>query len=176
MPSIMPRAVLQTRPILSAFALLLSACGTHKPIPPSHPSPPPTSTVAAPIAPVENPAQSRVPRIRVGSMQSSGSVEPAELQKVMRSNLDGLRQCYEAALASSPDLVARVTIRFIIRRKGDVSNVSNTSRDVPEILTRCVAHKINGLTFPAPTRGIVSVILPLKFDLVDASSPATRNP
>jgi hypothetical protein len=91
----------------------------------------------------------------------SGHLPGDVIQRIVRQNFGRFRQCYEMGLRSNPNLEGRVVARFVIGRDGAVSNVS-AGGDLPDAAVRsCVAGAFYGLSFPAPSDGIVTVSYPI---------------
>jgi hypothetical protein len=94
----------------------------------------------------------------------SGNLPPAVIQGIVRDNYEKMRQCYEQGLARDPTLTGRVAVRFVINRDGTVSNASVSTNEIPDCdVTRCVANVFQGLQFPKPEGGIVTVVYPVMF-------------
>jgi outer membrane biosynthesis protein TonB len=102
--------------------------------------------------------------VRVGATSVNGRLPPEVIQRVVRQNQGRFRACYEDGLKRNPNLEGRVSVRFVIGRDGTVSSVANGGSDLPDAtVVACVARAFQGLTFPAPEGGIVTVSYPLVF-------------
>ncbi|WP_170319400.1 AgmX/PglI C-terminal domain-containing protein [Polyangium spumosum] len=121
------------------------------------------------------------PAVRMGAASVSGRLPPEIIQRIVRRNFGRFRLCYERGLRTNPDLSGRVAVRFVIGRDGSVVNVANGGSDLPnaEVVT-CVVRAFQGLSFPQPEGGIVTVNYPILFSpsggssLARASRPASR--
>jgi tetratricopeptide (TPR) repeat protein len=103
------------------------------------------------------------PQVRMGATKIEGRLPPEVVQRIVRQNFGRFRLCYEAGLRSNPNLQGRVAVRFIIQRDGGVTAV-NGGGDLPDAaVVRCVASAFNGLTFPQPEGGLVTVEYPIAF-------------
>ena len=91
-----------------------------------------------------------------------GRLPPELIQSIIRAHYDKFRHCYEAGLGRNPHLTGRVAVRFVIGEDGGVSMSSiteNTLRDCQ--VAACVRDQFNGLSFPPPSGGVVTVIYPI---------------
>ncbi len=101
--------------------------------------------------------------MRQGESTINGRLPPETIQRVVRANFGRYRACYQSALAQNPNLQGRVVVRFVIGRNGTVSSASG-SGDLPNPgVISCVAGAFQGLSFPPPDGGIVTVSYPLVF-------------
>ncbi|WP_437318589.1 AgmX/PglI C-terminal domain-containing protein [Sorangium sp. So ce385] len=153
------------------LALLPLACAASSPPPgpimvdvPSAPPAPPAGVspdAAAPAAPAtgDPPVQ-------------RGRLEPAEIQKVVRSSFGLFRSCYERGLLKDPKLSGKVATRFVIARDGSVSQVGDGGSDLPDReVVRCVNESFLKLKFPEPKGGIVTVVYPIMLSPGDPAPP-----
>lgn len=109
----------------------------------------------------------------------SGERLPEEtIREVVRQSFGNFRSCYEEGLLRDPSLTGRVTVAFVINRKGAVSTAearrapkqkqgaappkTGTTITDPAVV-QCVLKRFKELTFPAPTRGTVPVVYPIEF-------------
>lgn len=107
----------------------------------------------------------------------SGRLEPAIIQRVVRSRFDDFRRCYEASLVKDPNLTTRVGVRFVIGRNGKVPNIAarpthvngaapdgaSAAHELAKEVAACVESAFRTLTFPQPRGGIVTVSYPIVF-------------
>jgi len=99
----------------------------------------------------------------MGATSVSGRLPPEVIQRIVRQNFGRFRLCYENGLRNNPNLQGRVTVRFVISRKGTVSNVSGGG-DLPDGgVVSCVTRAFYSLSFPQPEGGIVTVGYPIMF-------------
>jgi Ca-activated chloride channel family protein len=105
-----------------------------------------------------------VPRVRMGATTVSGRLPPEVIQRIVRQNFGRFRLCYENGLRKNPDLQGRVAVRFVITREGSVGSAGNAGSDMPDSnVVNCVVRAFQGLAFPQPEGGIVTVIYPISF-------------
>ncbi len=121
------------------------------------------------------------PRVRMGATSVSGKLPPEVIQRIVRQNYGRFRMCYQQGLERNPNLQGRVTTRFVIGRDGSVSHVANGGSDLPDSgVVGCVVRAYNGLSFPAPPDGIVTVVYPINFSPGDSvpehDKPAPAKP
>ena len=103
-------------------------------------------------------------QMRAGNTTSSGRIPPEVIQRVIRQNFGSFRLCYENGLRNNPSLSGRVSVRFVIDRNGAATQASNAGSDLPDSgVTSCVVRGFNGLSFPAPESGIVTVSYSIQF-------------
>jgi hypothetical protein len=124
---------------------------------------PPSAVASAPTVPAAQPAPAPPPR--------SAHPELDRIVQILKQNRRRFRICYEEYLGrtGSPNLQARVKLRFVIGRDGGVSNVSDAGSDLPdsEAMT-CMKRAMYGLSFPQPKGGPMTITYPFIFT-VDGS-------
>jgi hypothetical protein len=104
---------------------------------------------------------------------SSGRIPPAEVQRIVRSNFDRYRPCYEEGLRRNPTLSGRVVVRFVIGTDGRVvkaqesldpiSNSAPEPRMPDDKVVACIVKTFDALVFPEPIGGVVTVVYPIMF-------------
>lgn len=109
------------------------------------------------------------PKVKIGATTVSGRLPPEQIQGIVRSNFSTLRTCYEAGLVHNEKLTGRVAVRFVIGRDGRVTNLSSDpTTDLPDPdVVACVLARFGELTFPKPDGGIVTVVYPIMFALLE---------
>ena len=86
------------------------------------------------------------------------------VRRIIRQNFGRFRLCYENGLRRNPNLQGRVSVRFVIGADGAVSNVGNGGSDMPDGgVVSCIMRSFEGLSFPRPEGGIVTVVYPIMF-------------
>jgi Ca-activated chloride channel family protein len=121
------------------------------------------------------------PRLRMGATTVSGKLPAEVIQRIVRQNYGRFRMCYQQGLEKNPNLEGKVAVRFVIGRDGSVSHVGNGGSDLPDSgVVGCVVRAYNGLSFPPPPDGIVTVVYPIKFSPGDYAAehdkPASPKP
>jgi hypothetical protein len=78
-----------------------------------------------------------------------------DTRTVLDSKTDGIKACYDAALAANPAQSGNVVVTFIVEKKtGTITNVAadpNTST-APDSLQQCVVTALEGLVLDPPDR------------------------
>jgi hypothetical protein len=96
------------------------------------------------------------------SREVSGRLEPEVIQTIVRRSFSEFRVCYEDGLRRDAGLKGRINVRFVIGRDGKVQNAIDAGSSLPDVAVRdCVVKKFEGLVFPQPEGGIVTVIYPI---------------
>ncbi len=93
-----------------------------------------------------------------------GTLDASRVAGILRSNIGGIRSCYERALRNNPTLSGRLEIHFTIGTSGRVTGSPSTSglAAAPEVGS-CIASRVRGLVFPAPEGGAVEFSFPFNF-------------
>lgn len=94
-----------------------------------------------------------------------GSLPKEVIKKVIDSNREQIRYCYEIELQKNQELSGKVQMKWIIGATGGVVKTQVTSDTMQsKNVGRCLAAKIKGWKFPAPAGGgIVEVNYPFVF-------------
>jgi hypothetical protein len=104
------------------------------------------------------------PTIRELPISVSGRLPPEIIQRIARQNFGRFRMCYQAALNGMPTLAGEVRTRFVIDAKGAVASSNDAGSSMPDAgVVACVNRAFQGLSFPAPESGIVTVVYALSF-------------
>jgi hypothetical protein len=114
---------------------------------------------------LSGPVRTTAPRVRMGATTVSGRLPKEVIQRIVRQNFARFRLCYEKALAANANLQGRITVRFVIRRDGKVSNVGSVDSDFPDPgMVKCIALALYDISFPEPEGGFVTVVYPVVFE------------
>ncbi len=93
-----------------------------------------------------------------------GEVDPGAVAGRIRSQLGGVRSCYERALRSNPELRGRLEVRFTLGETGRITRITTSGvSEAPEVGT-CVAQRLRGLAFPPVQGGSVDFMFPFVLD------------
>lgn len=104
----------------------------------------------------------KAPTMREMNIKSNGSLPPEAIQRVVRMNFGRFRACYDAGLRTNPSLTGRVVTKFVIARDGSVSIAQDGGSDLPsQEVVSCIVRNFQGLSFPTPEGGQVTVTYPL---------------
>ncbi len=95
-----------------------------------------------------------------------GALRKDQIDRVIKAHLAQIRYCYQKELNRDPSLEGKVTIRFVIDRRGHVSRATVDSSSLGNaVVEQCVAGRFMGFTFPEPRGGgIVIVTYPFIFN------------
>jgi hypothetical protein len=96
-----------------------------------------------------------------GSM-AFGRLAPEVIQSIVRRHFGEFQHCYEAGLTRDPNLKGRISVRFEIDLDGKVRNATDGGFTLQDKATRkCVTKAFEGLVFPKPEGGVVTVVYPI---------------
>lgn len=119
----------------------------------------------------------RVPTVRQGKAEVSGSLEKDIIRRIVRAHINEVRHCYNQGLAKDPELEGKATIEFTITGTGSVgaSVVRETSLADAEV-GDCIATAVARWTFPKPKDG-ADTIVSYPFVMSDGGgTPASGSP
>ncbi|WP_437679089.1 AgmX/PglI C-terminal domain-containing protein [Sorangium sp. So ce131] len=104
------------------------------------------------------------PSLRAGAAQVSGRIPAEVIPRVVRQSFGRFRLCYERGLQRNAGLQGVVAVRFTIDPSGAVTSAIDGGSDLPDgAVVSCVVRAFHGLSFPAPERGSVTVLFPIRF-------------
>ncbi|HJN73183.1 MAG TPA: AgmX/PglI C-terminal domain-containing protein [Myxococcota bacterium] len=94
-----------------------------------------------------------------------GGLDKAQVDKVIKRNLNRFRYCYQRELTKDPTIGGKVSVKFTITREGEVSAAQTKSSSVGNrAVESCLNSTMMKLTFPEPRGGgIVIVSYPFLF-------------
>ncbi len=93
-----------------------------------------------------------------------GSLDQADIARVVRGRLTAIKECYERELKRNPQLSGKVIVRFTIDEEGRVSQAVIEENTLPEkSVATCVAQRVERFRFPKPDGGSVTVAYPFIF-------------
>lgn len=107
-------------------------------------------------------AQAAPGETSVTSTSTGTRVDRDVVASVIRANVEDVRYCYEDALRAQPDLAGRVTLRFVVGRRGDVAAAIVEHDEVGGGVGACIGAAARRWVFPGADAA-VSVVYP--FDL-----------
>ena len=100
-----------------------------------------------------------------GTPAIMGHLSRAEIEPVVKRNLNQLHYCYQRELVKTPRLAGKITVKFVIVKDGSVSTASTKSSTMhcPAVET-CINARFMRFTFPEPkSGGLVIVSYPFTF-------------
>ena len=140
----------------NATVLVPSANGTEKTVPAM------SASTLDPDLQCSSLRRVRPPKVQMGFTQVNGRLPPDVVWRIIAQNVGRFQACYTPAYRLNPSLTGRVSVRFIIEFDGSVSSVSDAGSDLPDAgVVSCVICAFNGLSFPEPMGGIVTVVMPI---------------
>lgn len=88
-----------------------------------------------------------------------GTIDKAEIQRVVRAHLNDVKRCYELGLQRRPDLEGKVVLKFTIGKTGTVvaATVALTTLNERQV-EQCIVSAAMRWTFPKPTGEGLAVI------------------
>jgi len=94
-----------------------------------------------------------------------GQMDKAVVDAVVRRHLRNIRYCYQRELQRDPQLVGKVTVKFVIAGDGSVSSATTKSSTLDSSdVESCINGRFLYMEFPEPKRnGIVIVTYPFLF-------------
>jgi len=92
-----------------------------------------------------------------------GRIEPREVQRVLSTRTEDLRQCYQRELQRDATLRGEVTVRVRVEDDGTVSETRSGGDPVMLRVGRCIEEVMRSMRFPRPTGGAATVAAPFVF-------------
>jgi len=91
-----------------------------------------------------------------------GTIDKAEIRRVVTAHASDVKRCYEQGLARRPDLEGRIAVKFTIGKTGTVVAVTVTESSLNDRQTeQCITRVTSKWVFPKPTgEGLVTVSYP----------------
>ena len=95
-----------------------------------------------------------------------GNVDKATIDRIVKRHLPQIKYCYERELGIHPDLVGKITVKFVIGKDGAVStSTSSFSTLNSPSAEACVHDKFRSMRFPPPKGGGIAMVrYPLVFN------------
>jgi TonB family protein len=110
-------------------------------------------------------AEAKVGEVKISDTpEVDGSLDQADIARVVRGRLTALKECYERELKRNPQLAGKVVVRFTIDEEGRVSQAVIEENTLPDrSVATCVAQRVERFRFPKPDGGSVTVSYPFIF-------------
>jgi len=104
--------------------------------------------------------------VRAGDPLVSGGLTQEEILKVIRTNINQVKNCYERWLQRVPGAQGKMKIQFVVALDGSVLSTSVSSGTISDSqMSECVLGRIKKWKFPEPRGGkSVTVNYPFNFD------------
>lgn len=81
-----------------------------------------------------------------------GTIERAEIQRVVKAHLSDVQRCYEQGLTRQPNLEGRLVVKFVVAKTGTVAAVAIPESTLGErSVEQCIVGSAMKWTFPKPT-------------------------
>lgn len=95
----------------------------------------------------------------------TGALPRADIEAVVKRNMNQLRYCYQRELVKSPKLAGEIKVKFVITKDGSVSSATTKSSTMNSpAVESCLNGRFLRFTFPPPQGGgIVIVQYPFTF-------------
>lgn len=90
-----------------------------------------------------------------GEIDYSRPIGAADVARLLRTQEPRLRTCYDAARATRPRLTGRVSIRLVVSRTGDLTNVEVIGFPDAPAVAPCMATELRQVRFPRPESGVL---------------------
>ncbi len=98
------------------------------------------------------------------AIRGEGTLDRAEIQKVVNAHLYQIQGCYERQLARDPSLSGKIFFDWVVGLSGAVSSVRVGRSTIQSVeVTTCIQSVIQGWKFPSPQGGTVTVTYPFAF-------------
>ena len=95
-----------------------------------------------------------------------GDLDKILVEKVVKKNINQIRNCYSRELNKNPNLAGKISMKFVISKDGTVSKASVKKSSMGnKKVEGCLAEQFKRFKFPKPKgNGIVIVTYPFVFE------------
>ena len=90
-----------------------------------------------------------------GEIDYSRPIGAADVARLLRTQEPRLRVCYDAARATRPRLAGRVSIRLVVSRTGELTQVETAGFPDAPAVAPCMAAELRQVRFPRPESGVL---------------------
>lgn len=102
------------------------------------------------------------PRVDTAPIDTTGNVDKATIDKVVKQNVGGVQACYERALKLNPDLHGKIYIEFTVETTGKVSSISIRGEGAQDSdMENCIKSRVRNWRFPANEEGPSDISIPI---------------
>jgi TonB family protein len=102
--------------------------------------------------------------IKTEAPEVDGSLEGADIARVVKGRISSIKECYERELKRNPQLAGKIVVRFTIDEEGKVTNAALEENTVSDkSVGACVVSRFERFRFPKPEGGSVTVSYPFIF-------------
>lgn len=106
-----------------------------------------------------------------GEIDYSRPISAADVARLLRTQEPRLRTCYDAARATQPRLAGRVTLRLVVSRTGELTNVEAAGFPTAPAVAPCMATELRQVRFPRPESGVLPFSYAMNFSPPAAPPP-----
>jgi Ca-activated chloride channel family protein len=112
--------------------------------------------------------------VQFGPLQVVGDLPAPVVERILRTRLGILRNCYQAGLARDPSLTGRINARFVINQEGEVLSAMNGGDNLSDgNVVTCMLGALRGARFPRPgSSEYVTVACPIFLRWIERPSPS----
>jgi hypothetical protein len=90
-----------------------------------------------------------------GEIDFSRPIGAADVARLLRTQEPRLRTCYDAARATRPRLAGRASLRLVVSRTGELTNVEVSGFPDAPTVAPCMAAELRQVRFPRPENGVL---------------------
>ncbi len=108
-----------------------------------------------------------------GEIDYSHPISAADVARLLRTQEPRLRTCYDAARATHPRLAGRVSLRLVVSRTGELTNVEVAGFPDAPAVAPCMAAELRQVRFPRPESGVLPFNYAMNFTPPAAPPPRT---
>jgi hypothetical protein len=106
-----------------------------------------------------------------GEIDFSRPIGAADVARLLRMQEPRLRTCYDAARATRPRLAGRASLRLVVSRTGELTDVSVAGFPDAPAVAPCMAAELRQVRFPRPESGVLPFNYAMNFSPPPAPPP-----
>lgn len=106
-----------------------------------------------------------------GEIDFSRPIGAADVARLLRMQEPRLRTCYDAARATRPRLAGRASLRLVVSRTGELTDVSVVGFPEAPAVAPCMAAELRQVRFPRPESGVLPFTYAMSFSPPAAPPP-----
>ncbi|MDO9020493.1 MAG: AgmX/PglI C-terminal domain-containing protein [Myxococcales bacterium] len=106
-----------------------------------------------------------------GEIDFSRPIGAADVARLLRMQEPRLRTCYDAARATRPRLAGRASLRLVVSRTGELTDVSVVGFPDAPAVAPCMAAELRQVRFPRPESGVLPFNYAMNFSPPPAPPP-----
>ncbi len=106
-----------------------------------------------------------------GEIDYSHPIGAADVARLLRTQEPRLRTCYDAARATHPRLAGRVSLRLVVSRTGELTNIEAQGFPDAPTVAPCMAAELRQVRFPRPENGVLPFNYAMNFSPPPAPPP-----